>query len=113
VQCAIATAYYTVAASRTTNRIAVPVDSPPQLIYELGLKKDRGRLENTTTTSPSTGRVQRRGPEAVRVQRGFAPGRYALHHAESGQQRTDMTYGWPTTTASRPELVTYDAHSVR
>jgi hypothetical protein len=115
VQCAIATAYYTVG-SVTNDEQGSPysVDSPPQLIYELGLKKIATVLR--VYDDMADYKAQFTGADLSRfafneVSRA-GDTRYIT--AEAGQQRMDMTYrladfyGFKT-----GELVTEDARSVK
>jgi len=115
VQCAIATAYYTVG-SVTNDEQGSPysVDSPPQLIYELGLKKIGTVLR--VYDDMAHYKAQFTGADLSRfafneVSRA-GDTRYIT--AEGGQQRMDMTYpladfyGFKT-----GELVTEDARSVK
>ncbi len=113
VQCAIAAAYYTVGSFANDEQGSpYPVDSPPQVIYELGVK----RIEATLHVYDSIAqyRAEFAGADLSRfafneVSRNGAS-RYITVEAE---QRTDMTYrladfyGFKT-----GELVTKDAHSV-
>jgi len=60
VQCAISTAYYTVGSIANDEQGSpYPVDSPPQLIYELGLQKIAAVLKIYDVHRPVQGRVQR------------------------------------------------------
>jgi hypothetical protein len=115
VECAISTAYYTVG-SVTNDEQGSPysVDSPPQLIYELGVKKIMAVLRLYDDMAHY--KAQFTGADLSR----FAfnevshTGETRYITAEAGQQRMDMTYrladfyGFKT-----GELVTEDARNVK
>lgn len=114
VQCAVATAYYTVGSiSNDEQGSPYPVDAPPQLIFELGVKKIASLLhvydDMAQYKAQFTGADLKRFAFNEVSRKGDT--RYIT--AEAGQS-TDMTYpladfyGFKT-----GELVTDDARSVK
>jgi hypothetical protein len=116
VKCAISTAYYTVGSVANDEQGSpYPVDSPPQLIYELGLKKIEAVLR--TYDDIAHYKAQFAGADLSR----FAFNEISRHgdsryiRAESGSgQQTDMTYPLADYYGFKAgELVTEDARSVK
>jgi hypothetical protein len=114
VQCAIATAYYTVGSIANDEQGSpYPIDSPPQLIYELGVKKISAVLHVYDDIAQY--KAEFAGADLKR----FAFNEVS-HHGETryitveAGHSTDMTYpladyyGFKT-----GELVTEDARSVK
>jgi hypothetical protein len=117
VQCAVVTAYYTVGSIANDEAGSpYPVDAPPQLIYELGLKKIAGLLhvyDNIAQYKAEfTGADLKRFAFNEVSHKGES--RYITAGADQSQQSFDMTYrladfyGFKT-----GELVTEDAHNVK
>jgi hypothetical protein len=117
VQCGVATAYYTVGSIANDEQGSpYPVDAPPQLIYQLGVKKIAALLRVYDDIAQY--KAQFTGADLSRfafneVSR-KGESRYITAEAEQSQQGTDMTYpladfyGFKT-----GELVTEDAHNVK
>jgi len=114
VQCAIATAYYTVGSIANDEQGSpYPVDSPPQLIYELGLKKIAAVLHVYDDIAQYKAKFAGADLKRFAFNEVSRQGEFRYITAEAGQS-TDMTYpladfyGFKT-----GELVTEDARSVK
>jgi hypothetical protein len=116
VQCAISTAYYTVGSiSNVEQGSPYPIDSAPQLVYELGVQKIakvmrvygdiaqyKSEFAGLDLSRFAFNEVSRHGDS-----------RYITAESESGQ-RMDMTYGLADFYGFKTgELVTDDSHSVK
>ena len=117
VECAVATAYYTVGSIANDEEGApYPVDAPPQLIYELGVKKITALLhvyDNMAQYKAEfTGADLKRFAFNEVSRKGDV--RYITAEAGQAEHSTDMTYpladfyGFKT-----GELATEDAHNVK
>jgi hypothetical protein len=113
VQCAVSTAYYTVGSlANDERRSPYPVDSPPRLIYELGVQKIAGLMHVYDDIAQY--KAQFRGVDLSRFAFNEVSHRGQTRYitAESGHN-TDMTYrladfyGFKT-----GEVVTQDARNV-
>jgi hypothetical protein len=114
VQCSIATAYYTVGSiSNDEQGSPYPVDSPPQLIYELGVKKIASLLHVYDDIAQYKAGFKGADLKRFAFNEVSRNGDSRYITAEAGQS-TDMTYpladfyGFKT-----GELVTEDARSVK
>ena len=115
VQCAISTAYYTVGSIANDEQGSpYPVDSPPQLIYELGLQKIAAVLKIYDDIAQYKAEFSGADLKRFAFNEVSRQGDTRYITAESGQQRTDMTYGLADYYGFKTgELVTDDAHSVK
>jgi hypothetical protein len=117
VQCAVITAYYTVGSIDNDEQGSpYPVDAPPQLIYELGIKKIAGLLHVYDSIAQYKAEFKGADLKRFAFNEVSRKGEYRYITAEAGQAEhsTDMTYpladfyGFKT-----GELVTEDAHNVK
>jgi len=114
VQCAIATAYYTVGSIANDEQGSpYPIDSPPQLLYELGVKKIEAALHEYDNIEQYKAEFAGADLSRFAFNEVSRNGESRYITAEAGQS-TDMTYrladfyGFKT-----GELVTEDARSVK
>jgi hypothetical protein len=117
VECAVATAYYTVGSIANDEQGSpYPVDAPPQLIYELGVKKIASLLHVYDNIAQYKAKFSGADLSHFAFNEVSHNGetRYITAEAEQSQHSTDMTYpladfyGFKT-----GELVTEDAHNVK
>ena len=113
VKCAIATAYYTVGSIANDEQGSpYPVDSPPQLIYEIGVKKIEAMLHLYDDMAQYKAKFTGADLSRFAFNEVSRKGDSRYITAESGQS-TDMTYRLADFYGFKAgELVTEDARSV-